>query len=76
MKKSDYPAGSHHAGIHFWCGLVFGGGIGVWVGGSLFEGGGAMVVTAVASALTFAWACARWGDRAWQWLLERLAWLA
>jgi hypothetical protein len=74
-KQDDYIAGSHHSGIHFWCGLVFGGGIGAWVGWSLFDGGWGMAVTAMVISLTFACSCGRWGDRAWQWLLERLHWI-
>lgn len=31
-KQDDYVAGPHHYWTHFWCGLVFGAGIGTWIG--------------------------------------------
>jgi hypothetical protein len=76
MKKhDDYISGPHHFWIHFWCGLVFGGLTSLWIGWSLFESTAVVLIVAGIAALVIAYCCGRWGDAAWQWLIERLPWL-
>jgi len=38
-KQDDYIAGSYHYWTHFWCGLIFGAGLGVWMGWGIFDSG-------------------------------------
>jgi len=74
-KQDDYIAGAHHYWTHFWCGLIFGGGVGAWIGWGLFDGGWPLALTAVVVAVATAYSSGRWGDRAWQWMIERLPWI-
>ena len=71
-KEGDYIAGSHHYWIHFWCGLVFGVGIGICIGCQMFDSGWPIIVTAIVVSLITAYTCGRCGDRAWHWLLQHL----
>jgi hypothetical protein len=75
MKKhDDYISGPHHFWIHFWCGLVFGAIVSTWVSCSLFESTPIILITAGPGALVIAYCCGRWGDSAWQWLLDQWPW--
>jgi len=38
-KQDDHIAGSHHYWTHFWCGVIFGVGVGTWIGWEIFGGG-------------------------------------
>jgi hypothetical protein len=73
MKKDDYILGGHHFWVHFWCGLIFGAGLGAWVSSGLFEGRLAFTAATAAIALVVALCCGRWGDSAWETIL-RLWW--
>ncbi len=75
-KQDDYIAGPHHYWTHFWCGLVFGAGIGTWIGWQIFDSGWLVVVTAIAVSLSTAFSCGRWGDRTWHWIIQRLPWFS
>jgi hypothetical protein len=75
MKKDDYLLGGHHRWVHFWCGLVFGAGLGAWIGWGLFNTAWDVAAIAAATGLVFGLCCGRWGDSAWQWFLERLWWI-
>jgi hypothetical protein len=74
-KRDDYIAGAHDYWVHFWCGLMFGAGLAVWGGWfGLGMTGWELVVFTTVFSLVIALSCARWGDRAWHWILERLHW--
>jgi hypothetical protein len=73
-KKDDYIAGSHHYWTHFFCGLVFGAGMGAWMGWHWFDSREAIVGTTAVVSLVVALSCGRWGDPAWQWIIENLLW--
>lgn len=76
MKKYDhYVAGSHPYWTHFWCGLLLGAGIGAWIGWWGFDECWAVPVTAIAVSLVVAYSCGRWGDQAWDWIIQRLWWI-
>jgi hypothetical protein len=66
--------GDHHRWTHFVCGLIIGGLLGVWIAWGLFESRWAFLVCAILIAVVVALACARWGDSAWHWLLDRGWW--
>jgi hypothetical protein len=70
MKRDDYILGGHHFWIHFWCGLVFGAGLGAWIGWDLFDSRWAFIGLTAASALMIAFCCGRWGDSAWDFLMR------
>jgi hypothetical protein len=74
VSKNDYLAGGHHRWTHFVCGLIFGGPIGMWIAWGWFDSRWAFIVCAVLIALLIALACARWGDSAWRWIMERAWW--
>jgi hypothetical protein len=75
MKQHDeYIAGPHSYWVHFWCGIVFGALLGLWIGWNLFEQGWAIPATSLATALAIGYSCGRWGDGAWQWVISRLDW--
>ena len=61
--NADYVAGSHHYWMHFWCDLIFGAGLGAWMGWWIFDSGWRLVVTAIVVSLAIAYSCGRWGDR-------------
>jgi hypothetical protein len=71
-KEDDYVAGPHHYWTHFSCGLVFGALLGLWIGTDFFESGWANLATVAVISVAMAFSCGRWGDRAWQWIIERL----
>ena len=57
---------------HVLCGLIFGGGLGAWLGLDFFETGRAGAVGAVVSGGVLALAAGRWGPDFWMGLLEVL----
>lgn len=69
-QQNDKPADSHHYWTHFVFGLIFGAVIGACVGWSLFDSGSEILVMTVVGSLAVAGSCGRWGDRAWQTILE------
>jgi hypothetical protein len=68
MKRDDYISGPHHCWVHFWCGLIFGAGIGAWLSSKLFDTWPPFVALTAAIALVVALCCGRWGDAAWEWI--------
>ncbi len=72
--SDDYWTGPHHFWTHFWCGLIFGAGLGAWIGWQVFESGWATVATLAVVGLVVARSCGRYGDRFWNGLIERLWW--
>jgi hypothetical protein len=73
-KQDDYIDGPHDYWIHFCCGLVFGAGIGTWIGLQSFDTGWTVIMTAAIISLAVACSCGRWGDRAWRWIIRGLSW--
>ena len=73
-KHDDYVSGPHDYWIHFWWGLAFGAGIGAWIDWRWFDGGWRGAPALIVVALAAAYACGRWGDRAWQMILALLGW--
>jgi len=71
----DIWSGPHHFWTHFGCGLIFGAGVGSWIGWLMFDSGWRMVGTVVVIALGVAYSAGRWGDRFWFALIENLCWL-
>lgn len=67
-------AGDYDPRLHFACGLLFGGALGVWIAWQLCDGVTSFSIVLVLVALSFAWASARWGDAAWEWVMERFNW--
>ena len=74
MKSDDYILRSHHFWIHFCCGLIFGAGLGAWISWGLFDDWWSFIALTAAVALVIAFCCDRWGDGAWEWIVERLWW--
>jgi hypothetical protein len=72
MKQDDYIVGPHHFWIHFWCGLVFGAGIGAWISSELFDSTLAFIAVTAVIALVVAYCCGRWGDPVWQRIIQVL----
>ena len=70
--KVDSFTGPHSYLGHFLCGLIFGGGLGAWLGLDIFETGWAAAVGAVLSGGVLALAAGRWGPDFWMGLLEVL----
>jgi hypothetical protein len=70
MKKDDYVSGAHHYWVHFWCGLVFGAGLGAGISWDLFDSRGAFIASTAGIALVVAICCGRWGDSAWEWIAQ------
>jgi hypothetical protein len=75
-KQDDYIAGPHHYRTHFWCGVIFGAGIGYWMGWQIFESGWTILMTAIVVSAVVAYSCGRWGDRAWHWIVKHLPWIS
>ncbi len=74
-EQDDYVSGPHHYWIHFGFGAIFGAGIGVCIGWWDFDWTGWRLAAGVAAAsIVVAYCCGRWGDRAWEWLIERFWW--
>jgi hypothetical protein len=71
---NDFWTGPHHFWTHFWCGLIFGAGLGAWIGCQVFDSGWRIFATLVVVALVVAYSGGRWGDRFWQWLIGNLWW--
>ena len=74
-KRDEYISGPHSFWIHFTWGLVFGAVVSTWIGNWFFESTAPIVGSAALGALAIAYCCARWGDSAWSWLIERLRWI-
>jgi hypothetical protein len=73
MKKpNNYVAGPHDFWVHFWCGLIFGAFLGLWIGSNLFDEGWAIAATSLISALVMGFSCGHWGDQAWEWVMSGL----
>jgi prolipoprotein diacylglyceryltransferase len=72
--RHDYFTGPHHFGMHFWCGLVFGIGLGALWTSYLFENGALILIGAVATGIVVAYCAGRWGDSVWHWLIKHLVW--
>jgi hypothetical protein len=70
MKSDNYILGSHYFWIHFWCGLVFGTGLGAGISWELFDVSWTFAISTAAIALTVAFCCGRWGDSAWHFLMQ------
>ena len=73
MSDDDYSDGKNFW-IHFWCGLVIGAGVGVWISSGIFENGLAILGLAAAIALLFALCAGKWGDPFWYWFLDLWRW--
>jgi hypothetical protein len=73
LKRDDYILGGHYFWIHFWCGLIFGAGLGAWISSELCDSRRAFIALTAAIALVVALCCGRWGDSAWEWI-GRLWW--
>ena len=71
--SGDFWTGPHHFWTHFWCGLIFGAGLGAQVG-KVFGNGWATFATMTVLGLVIGFSCGRYGDRVWHWLIERLWW--
>ena len=75
MKQSDgYADGPHDFWIHFWCGLVFGAVVGFFVCGDVLDSAWALAGGVAIFSVAIAYACGRWGDRAWQRIICGLSW--
>ncbi len=70
--KVDSFTGPHSYLGHFLSGLIFGGGVGAWLGLDFFETGLAAAVGAVLLGGGLAVAAGRWGPDFWMGLLEVL----
>lgn len=73
-QEDDYFAGPHHFWTHLVCGAIFGALLGAWIGWQCSSNEWIMVLTALVVSASFSYSSARWGDRAWQWLIQRLHW--
>ena len=71
MKGDSYEEGRHFW-VHFVCGLVVGGFMGVRFSWDLSENFWVCFGAAAAITLVVALAVAYWGDRAWYWLLRMI----
>ena len=74
MKRDDYIFGSHHFWTHFWCGFIVGAVLGGWISWGLFDSRWIGFALTAVIALIIAFCCGRWGDPAWEWIIERLGW--
>lgn len=71
MKKNDdYVSGRHSYWIHFVVGLVFGGLVGGYCIGGLFESKPVALSVSGAIAVGTALFCGRWGEIAWKRMAE------
>jgi hypothetical protein len=71
-RRDDYIAGPHNYWVHFWCGLVFGAILGTWLGWQTFTSGWLVAAAALLTSPVVAFACGRWGDPVWHWIISRL----
>lgn len=72
--RQEYVSGSYDRRVCFFCGLLFGAALGVCLGWELCEHVTTFVLVLAVSALSFAWASARYADAAWEWVMDRLNW--
>ncbi len=72
--RDEYIAGPSCNWTHFWCGLIFGAIVGSLIAWQIFDSGWRVILAASVIALLIAGSCARWGDRAWRWVIESLLW--
>jgi hypothetical protein len=75
LKNDDNIADAARFWIHFWCGLIFGGGLGAIISWGAFDSRWAFIASTAAIALVVGYCCGRWGDSAWCWIIEKLPWL-
>jgi hypothetical protein len=75
MKNDDYILDGHHFWIHFVCGFVVGAGCGAWISWSLFSSWWAFGALTAVIALAVAHCCGRWGESAWERILDCFWWL-
>jgi len=54
--SNNFWTGPHHFWTHFWCGLIFGAGLGAWIGWQMFESAGAL--------------SPHWLSSRWSWLIH------
>ena len=73
MDRDEYILGRHHFWTHFWCGLVFGVGVGAWMSFGAFDAGWERILSTSIIAFVVASSCGRWGDSAWRGLLDLLS---
>jgi hypothetical protein len=69
MKGDSYEHGRHFW-VHFCCGIVVGGIIGIRFSWDLFDSFWACFGATAGITLVFALAVAYWGDPLWYWLLR------
>lgn len=69
MKADSYWTGRHFW-VHFWCGLLVGGGLGAWISWGIFASPWACAGLAITIAVVFALCAAKWGDPCWHWVLR------
>jgi hypothetical protein len=50
-KQDDYITGPHNYWVHFWCGIAFGGLLGLWIGWNLFDKGWAIPAASLVTAV-------------------------
>ena len=72
--SNDLWTGPHHFWTHFWCGLVFGAGLGGWIGWQMFDTAWATFATLTVGGLVVGYSGGRYGDRFWHWLIANLWW--
>jgi hypothetical protein len=75
VKRNDYVSGPHSFWIHFVCGLIAGAGLAAWFGWRLFDSRWVFAGLVALSAVITAYCCGRWGDSAWEWLVEVFRWV-
>jgi hypothetical protein len=59
---------------HFGLGIAFGAGVGTWISWGLFEQVYTFAAATLLISIAVGYSCGRWGERAWEWIVDNFWW--